>query len=385
MVTLRDVEALDERVVVGLMTGTSMDGLDVAVCSIRPGDHLAFDLIAFDTIPMPGNLRHAMTAEELTDIAAVARLNQDLGIYFADALSAVLSPLRYEPHLIGSHGQTVYHENGKTTLQLGEPGVLAARFDCPVVHDFRMNDIAVGGVGAPLVPYVDQRLLGNKDETLLVINIGGIANFTALPGAHHPSRPVLGMDCGPGNMLMDGLAARWSNGEVSADIDGRLASNGAIDKQLLATLKAHPYFASSPPRSAGREQFGSDFLDQFLAGVNLQDGNGQIVRNLMATLAALTVWGIADTYHRFVGPDLPVDRVIVSGGGSRNPVLMDGLSKSFAPAPVETSDTVGLPVDAKEAIAFAILASDRIDRRATNLPSVTGARRHVLLGKITEC
>jgi len=367
-----------------------MDGLDVAVCLIRPGDHLAFDLLAFETVVMPGSLRCAMVTEQLTDIASVARLNQDLGQYFADALSDVLSPLKCTPHLIGSHGQTVYHEHGKTTLQLGEPGILAARYGCPVVHDFRMNDIAVGGTGAPLVPYVDQRLLGNTDEALLVINIGGIANFTALPGKRASGEgrfpeTILGMDCGPGNMLMDGLAMRWSNGELKADMDGRLAANGEVDQKLLAALKAHPYFASTPPRSTGREQFGDDFLDRILTGRVLQEGNGQTVRNLMATFAALTVWGIVDTYQRFVEPHLPVDRVIVSGGGSRNPVLMDGLAQGFAPALVQPSDVVGLPVDAKEAIAFAILASDRIDRRATNLPSVTGASRHVLLGKITEC
>jgi anhydro-N-acetylmuramic acid kinase len=193
------------------------------------------------------------------------------------------------------------------------------------------------------------------------------------------------MDCGPGNMLMDGLAKRWSDGELKADIDGGLAASGEIDQKLLAALKAHPYFASSPPRSTGREQFGDDFLKRILAERDLHADNGQTVRNLMATFAELTVWGIVDTYRRFVEPNLPVDRVIVSGGGSRNPVLMAGLEKSFAPAQVQPSDAVGLPVDAKEAIAFAILASDRIDRRTTNLPSVTGAGRHVLLGKITEC
>ncbi|MGI9452432.1 MAG: anhydro-N-acetylmuramic acid kinase [Geminicoccaceae bacterium] len=390
MISLQDVERLEERLVVGLMTGTSMDGLDVAVCSIRPGDRLTFDLLAFETVAMPEDLRQATAPDRLADIAAVARINQDLGAYFADALSDVLTPLRCTPHLIGSHGQTVYHENGKTTLQLGEPGILAARFGCPVVHDFRMNDIAVGGVGAPLVPYVDQRLLGHLGEALLVINIGGIANFTALqgnsePDSGHPSDAILGMDCGPGNMLMDGLAKRWSDGELKADIDGHLAASGEIDQKLLTALKAHPYFASSPPRSTGREQFGDELLDEILVSRPLHEGNGQTVRNLMVTFAELTVWGIVDTYRRFVEPDLPVDRVIVSGGGSRNPVLMAGLEKSFAPAQVQPSDAVGLPVDAKEAIAFAILASDRIDRRTTNLPSVTGAGRHVLLGKITEC
>jgi anhydro-N-acetylmuramic acid kinase len=385
LIRVREVEALEERLVVGLMTGTSMDGLDVAVCAIRPGDRLAFDLLAFETVAMPGELRSAMRPDQLTSVAEVARLNQDLGAYFADAVSEVMAPLAIDPHLIGSHGQTVYHEHGRTTLQLGEPGPLAARFGCPVVHDFRMNDIAVGGTGAPLVPYVDQRLLGHLGEALLAVNIGGISNVTALPADGHGQASVLGMDCGPGNMLMDGLAARWSDGRLKADIDGRLAADGHVDPALLAELKAHPYFASTPPRSTGREQFGDGFLEELLTGADLQRDNGQTVRNLMATFATLTVWAIADTYRRFIEPSQPVARVIVSGGGSRNPALMAGLAEHFSPVPVQCSDALGLPVDAKEAIAFAILASDRVDGRPCNLPSVTGAGRQVLLGKITEC
>ncbi len=236
-----------------------------------------------------------------------------------------------------------------------------------------------------MVPYVDQRLLGAGGEALLTINIGGIANVTALPADDDRSAKVLGMDCGPGNMLMDGLAAHWSNGRQEADIDGRLAASGHVDPVLLARLQRHPYFASAPPRSTGREQFGEDWLRSILAETNLHFDNGQTVRNLMATFAALTVWGIVDTYRRFIEPDLPVARVMVSGGGSRNPILMAGLAAAFAPVPVQPSDNFGLPVDAKEAIAFAILASDRVDGRPTNLPSVTGAERRVLLGKITEC
>lgn len=361
-----------------------MDGLDVAICMLRSGDQLDVDLLAFETVAIPPVLSKAMMPDQLDSIAAVARINQDLGIYFADAISDVLSQLDVRPHLIGSHGQTVYHEHGKTTLQLGEPAPMAVRFGCPVVHDFRMNDIAVGGTGAPLVPYVDQRLLGSLGEGLLVLNIGGIANVTALPSADG-SADVLGMDCGPGNMLMDGLAKRWSGGVLAADIDGRLAAEGTIDADLLEQLKEHPYFTSSPPRSTGREQFGDDFLESVLAPIDLNLDNGQRVRDVMATFAALTVWGIADTYRRFVKLTHPASRVIVSGGGSRNPVLMDGLSNSFAPAIVQSSDVLGLPVDAKEAIAFAILASDRVDGIPTNLPSVTGAHRSTMLGKITEC
>jgi len=381
--SLEDVEGLPERLVAGLMTGTSMDGLDVAICRIEPGERLAFELLAFDTVPMPDDLRRDLDPSRLNSIAAVARLNQRLGHFFADALGEVAGPSRLD--LIGSHGQTVYHEHGVTSLQLGEPGPLAARFGCPVISDFRMNDVALGGSGAPLVPYVDQRLLGHDGEALLAINIGGIANFTALPGDPKASDRVIGMDCGPGNMLMDGLAVRWSDGRDKADIDGRLAGRGRVDQALLAWLQAHPYFAETPRPSAGREQFGDDFLDCVLkkAGTDLDDEAD--VSDLMATLAAFSVWGLTDAYRRFVAPVLPVSRVIVSGGGSRNPALMAGLREGFGNIAVSASDALGLPVDAKEAIAFAILASDRVDRRPTNLPSVTGARRQTLLGRITEC
>ncbi len=383
MPSLADVGAMRERRVAGLMTGTSMDGLDVAICRIEPGDRLAFELLAFETVPMPDDIRRDLAPERLTDIAAIARINQRLGVYFAGALGEAAGPTRLD--LIGSHGQTVYHEHGITSLQLGETGPLAARFGCPVVSDFRMNDIALGGSGAPLVPYVDQRLLGKQGEALLAINIGGISNFTALPGDPTASDQVIGMDCGPGNMLMDGLAARWSNGREKADMDGRLARRGLVDQELLAWLKAHPFFAEDPRPSAGREQFGDGFLDQIVARAGTDLNNEADVSALMATLAAFSVWGMVDAYRRFVAPISPVASVIVSGGGSRNPALMAGLEEGFGNIQVRASDAVGLPVDAKEAIAFAILASDRVDRRPTSLPSVTGASRQALLGKITEC
>ncbi|MGI9435870.1 MAG: anhydro-N-acetylmuramic acid kinase [Geminicoccaceae bacterium] len=385
MIRLADVQSRTSLHVAGLMTGTSMDGLDVAICRIEPGDRLSFELLAFSTVPMPDDLRAVLDPGHLGDIGALAHANQKLGLYFADALEQVLAPLAIDLHLIGSHGQTVFHDHGVTTLQLGDPGPLAARFGCPVIHDFRMNDIALGGSGAPLVPYVDHRLLGGRGEGLLAVNIGGIANFTALPGDPSDLNGILGMDCGPGNMLMDGLASRWSGGSRAADIDGRLAAAGRVDDQLLDRMKQHPFFSTSPPRSTGREQFGAGFLDSMLAASGLRLDDDQAVRDLMATFAALTVWGIVDSYRRFVAKTLPVAQVVISGGGSRNPVLMSDLGEGFAPIPIETSDRLGLPVDAKEAIAFAVLASDRIDGRPTNLPSVTGAAERSLLGKITEC
>jgi anhydro-N-acetylmuramic acid kinase len=379
MISAVEVAALPVRNVAGLMTGTSMDGLDVALCRIT-STPLGFALLAFETVPMPADLRRSLAAEQLAAVGAIARANMALGRYFADALAGVLARHPVVLHLIGSHGQTVYHEHGVTTLQLGEPAHLASRFGCPVVHDFRANDIVAGGAGAPLVPYVDHRLLAGRGEALLVVNIGGIANLTALPRNGGPDE-VSGMDCGPGNMVLDQLVEAYSNGRQSLDIDGRLAARGRA-LPLLAELEQHPFFHQPPPKSAGREQFGRAFVESLLERVRPE--GEQAWCDLLATATQLTAYGIETAYRRHVAPRTPVDAVVVSGGGARNPVLMAGLAARFAPIPVRRSDDYGLPIDAKEAIAFAILASERIDRRPANMPAVTGAARYTMLGKITE-
>jgi anhydro-N-acetylmuramic acid kinase len=380
MISLAEVAALPVRNVAGLMTGTSMDGLDVALCRITSAP-VDFELLAFETVPMPAELRRSLAAERLVDVGAIARANVALGYYFADALGDVLARHPVALHLIGSHGQTVYHEHGVTTLQLGEPAPLAARFGCPVVHDFRANDIIAGGAGAPLVPYVDWRLLAGRGEALLAVNIGGIANLTALPRNGSPDQ-VFGMDCGPGNMILDQLVEAYSGGSQSIDIDGRLAARGR-PLPLLEELSKHPFFHQSPPKSAGREQFGKAFVNSLLDRAR-PDGE-QPWCDLLATAAELTAYGIETAYRQHVAPKAAVDVVVVSGGGARNPEIMTRLAARFAPIAVRRSDDYGLPVDAKEAIAFAILASERIDRRPSNMPSVTGAARYTILGKITEC
>jgi anhydro-N-acetylmuramic acid kinase len=380
VISAAEVAALPVRNVGGLMTGTSMDGLDVALCRITSVP-LGFELLAFETVPMPPALRRSLAAERLADVGAIARANMTLGHYFADALADVLARHPVTLHLIGSHGQTVYHEHGVTTLQLGDPSPLAARFGCPVVHDFRVNDIVAGGAGAPLVPYVDWRLLAGRGEALLAVNIGGIANLTALPGDGGPDQ-VLGMDCGPGNMILDQIVEAYSGGRQSVDVDGRLAARGR-PLPLLEELERHPFFHQPPPKSAGREQFGAAFVKSLLD--RTQPDNEQAWCDLLATAAELTAYGIDVAYRQHVAPKVRVDAVIVSGGGAHNPTLVTRLAERFAPIPVRPSDTYGLPIDAKEAIAFAILASERVDRRPSNMPSVTGAAGYAILGKITEC
>lgn len=382
MIRLAEVRALPVRHVAGLMTGTSMDGLDVGLCRIRPGATLGFELLHFETVPMPAVVRRALAEEQLADLGALARLHLELGRFFADALAVVLERHPLELHLIGSHGQTVYHEHGVATLQLGEPSVMALRCGCPVVHDFRMADIAAGGSGAPLVPYVDHRLLGGRGHAILAVNIGGIANLTAVPASGAGTEDLVGLDCGPGNMVLDRLVERCSGGAERADTDGRMAARGRVREDLLALMTRHPFFAQPPPRSTGREQFGRAFVDALLE--RARPAGEQDWCDLLASVCELTAFGIHDAYLRHVAPLMAMDAVMVSGGGARNPEIMRRLAARFAPIAVRSSDAYGLPVDAKEAIAFAILASDRIDGRATNVPSVTGARRRVLLGKITE-
>jgi len=379
MPSLSEVAALPVRNVAGLMTGTSMDGLDIALCRVTSAP-LGFALLAFETVPMPAELRRSLSAAALADIGAIARANTALGHYYAVALADVLTRYPVTLDLIGSHGQTVYHEHRVTTLQLGEPAPLAARFGCPVVHDFRANDIAAGGAGAPLVPYVDYRLLAGHGEALLAVNIGGIANFTALPEGGGPEE-VLGMDCGPGNMVMDQLVEAWSGGKETFDRDGSLAARGR-PLALLEELQQHPFFDQAPPKSAGREQFGPDFVQDLIERARPADE--QAWYDLLATAAELTAFGIDRAYRRYVAPRFEVDAVVVAGGGARNPALMARLARRFAPVPVRRGDHYGLPVDAKEAIAFAILASERVDGRPANMPSVTGAKGPALLGKITE-
>ncbi len=225
-----ELRAKPVRNVAGLMSGTSMDGLDVGLCRIRSTPRLEFELVAFETVPFPAeSARGAGLGAACAGPRRLARLDAALGRFFADALGGRAAQRHpFELELIGSHGQTVYHEHAVTTLQLGAPAAMALRFGCPVVHDFRANDIAAGGAGAPLVPYVDARLLGGRGSAVLAVNIGGIANFTALPAQGDDLGAVLGMDCGPGNMVLDQLAARFSAGAQAADIDGRLAARGAV-------------------------------------------------------------------------------------------------------------------------------------------------------------
>jgi len=375
--------------VAGLMSGTSLDGIDVAIVEISGrGWSKRIRTLAFHTVPYPEAVRQAIlgVSNTTTHTAVISRLNFLLAELYAEALreTARRARIRLDSiDLIGSHGQTIFHEGAPveflgrriaSTLQIGEAAVLAERTRIPVVADFRPRDIAAGGRGAPLVPYVDYMLFRHRKLGRVALNIGGIANITAIPPSGGPE-DVIAFDTGPGNMVVDALARRYTNGRWSYDRDGRLAARGHVNRELLDRLLADPYFRRPPPKSAGREQYGAEFVEQLLqTGLPLLD--------LIATCTAFTAAAVAVGIERFVRPRMPVDELIVSGGGVHNRRMMAQLAAFLPDVNLATSTDYGVDADAKEAIAFAVLACESWRRRPANLPSATGARRAVVLGKI---
>ena len=375
--------------VIGLMSGTSADGVDAAVVEIRgaPPD-LTVEVLSFAFVPFDADQRASIFG--LFDPARgtvdrICRMNFALGEWFAAATLHAIEQAGLSPGdvaLVGSHGQTIYHAVGadspvKSTLQIGEAAVIAARTGITTVADFRVADVARGGQGAPLVSYVDWLLLRHPTLTRAVQNIGGIANVTYLPPGDNVTG-VIAFDTGPGNMLIDDAAGRATAGAQAYDRDGALAAQGQVDQGLLAELLTHPYLGLPPPKTTGREQFGASFASEVWARATARGLGGE---DVVATLAALTAASIADAYRRFL-PNVP-DEVILGGGGASNPVLVAMLRQRLAPARVIAHEAVGISSDAKEAVAFAVLAYEAIHGRPGNLPTCTGADSPAGLGKIT--
>jgi anhydro-N-acetylmuramic acid kinase len=385
------------------MSGTSMDGIDAALVRLAgPAEQPRVRLRAFVTLPFPPEVRrwimHVATGYGIT-AGEVSQLNFVLGELFAKAALRVCRAAHVSPQrvcVIGSHGQTVYHQGalrrgawpcaptglkqvvGPNTLQIAEPAVIAERTGVPVVADFRTADMAASGQGAPLVPMVDYLLLRDARKGTVALNIGGIANVTVIPAKAKPS-DVIGFDTGPGNMVTDALVGHFTRERERYDAGGRVAALGKVNELLLAHALNHPFFSQAPPKSAGREQFGHAFVaHHFLSRRRPR------FEDLLRTAVELTARTITGALARFVFPQVKVHRLIVSGGGAHNRLLMNRLAELLPHLTVELSDRYGLPVDAKEAIAFAILADRTLHGLPGNLPSVTGARRAVLLGKIVK-
>jgi anhydro-N-acetylmuramic acid kinase len=285
---------------------------------------------------------------------------------------------KHRVELIGCHGQTIYHGAGDrppNTLQIGDGSVLAELTGIPVVSDFRPRDMAAGGQGAPLVPFVDYRLFRHRTRGRVAVNIGGIANLTAIPPSAAPEE-VLAFDTGPGNMVIDSLVREFTKGQQLFDRGGGIAARGHVDRSLLSGLMRDPYYRARPPKSAGREQYGASFIERL--------GPSRLLfEDRIATATALTASTIALAITSFVSSRMRANDVIVSGGGAHNPQIMGMLAALLPGSRVQTSSENGIDVDAKEAIAFAILAHETWRDRPSNLPSATGARKAVILGKIS--
>jgi len=358
----------------GIMSGTSLDGIDVAIVEIR-GRRI--ETIGFQTKAYSDSLRARLLKPGGS--REISQLNFELGELYAKAvLRAVRTYGAVE--LIGCHGQTIYHEGGKHTLQIGEAAVIAERTGTPVVSNFRSADIAAGGQGAPLVPYVDYLLFRHPKRMRIALNIGGIANITVIPAAAAPEQ-VIAFDTGPGNMVIDALAQEFSNGKLRCDRNGKIAGSGKPDVSLLDDLLRERYYSQRPPKSAGREQYGAEFVQRLKQA-------GLAMRDLIATATALTARTIAlavREYQMEANNTIhisPID-LIASGGGVHNPRIMGMLASYLPGVAISTSADHGIGVDAKEAIAFAVLAHETWRRRPSNLPSATGARHAAILGSIT--
>jgi len=374
--------------VAGLMSGTSADGVDAAIVDIGPR---GVKVVAFDSRPYPADLRRAIfrlfhpTTARVDDLC---HLNFVLGEVFAEAVIRLCARSGIPPEsldLIGSHGQTVYHipegrrfgrRRVRSTLQIGEPSVIAERTGITTIADFRPRDIAVGGEGAPLVPYTDHFLFHHPRRSRAIQNIGGIANVTYLPAGGEIG-DVLAFDTGPGNMIIDRAAQRMTGDKVAYDAGGRLAARGRVNVGLLRELMRHPYFSRRPPKSTGREVFGTQFSDALLARARKR---GIAPLDILATVTAFTARSIADAYRRHL--PAPVDEIILCGGGARNRTLVRMLEEAVAPAKVLRTDDLGIDADAKEAVSFAILAYATLLGIPSNVPAATGAGKPVILGKI---
>ncbi|MBN1562847.1 MAG: anhydro-N-acetylmuramic acid kinase [Anaerolineae bacterium] len=377
--------------IIGLISGTSADAIDAAICDITGAPpNIEARIVHAITYAYPEGFQQRVLDAGLPEQSRVdelCQLNADVGEHFAAAALAVIEQAGLtvqDIDLIGSHGQTVWHMIEDTTgralstLQLGEGSILAERTGITTVHNFRPRDIAAGGQGAPLTAYVDWVLLRHETQWRAIQNLGGIGNVTFVPPKTDTTSDPLAFDTGPSNALLDVTVHQLTDGALSFDRDGALAAQGQVDEAWLQTLLTHPYYERRPPKSTGRELFGAQMGAELITEGHAR---GLADADIVATLTALTAASIADAYERFA--PAPIEEVILHGGGTRNPVLVKMLHERLAPLPVRTHEDIGLDSDNKEALVFALLAHETWHARPGVHPALTGAQHPVILGHIT--
>ncbi len=381
--------------VLGIMSGTSADAIDVVLTRISGAPpRLDAKLLNHTSISFPLQLRkEILRVAEQQSISAgdLSQLNFRLGEVFAQAALAACRRFRVAPKkiaLIGSHGQTIFHQGGPvpyldrrtaSTLQIGEPAIIAARTGITTVADFRPADIAQGGQGAPLVPYADYLLYRHEKLGRASLNLGGIANITVIPAAARHGQ-ILAFDTGPANMLIDALVAHFTHGRHHYDKGAQLAQQGRSIPALTDELMRDPYLKLSPPKSTGREYYGRTYVKRILA---LGRRHKAKPNDLVRAATIFTALSIVDALNRFVLPKTQIRQLIVSGGGAHNPLVIGQISVALPRVQMVPSSELGVPEDAKEAFAFALLAYETFHHRPSNVPSATGARRPAILGKIS--
>lgn len=386
------------RRVVGMMSGTSVDGVDAALVEISGTDsEPKVKLLAFENKPYPPQVREkifSLFTPANATVDKVGYMNFLLGEIYAKSALSVIEKAGMKPEeidVIGSHGQTIWHApipespDGipvAYTVQIGEGSVIAERTGILTVSDFRVADMAAGGQGAPLVPFSEYLLYRREKETILLQNIGGIGNMTVMPAGAKP-RDVFAFDTGPGNMIIDAVISAVTGGEKTYDTGGETAAKGKVCNALLDILKEEPYYRQPLPKTTGREHFGVQYTEKILSWWK---ENPIPVEDLLATVTDLTAYSIADAYERYVLPKYQASEIIVGGGGSYNATLLRFMKERFAPhgVAVRTQEDLGLSSDAKEAVAFALMADCCMRGKANTLPSVTGAEHPAVMGKISQ-
>jgi len=387
---IESIRKKEERIAIGLMSGTSADGIDAILVKLK-NNEVGFKVINFIVKKYSEEIRnYIFKTFEKGSVRDVAILNFILGELFANASLDLINSSGFkitEIDFIGSHGQTIFHmpipitiENitTRSTLQIGEPAVIAERTGLPVVADFRVRDVAAGGQGAPIVSYVDYLLFRDKTKTRLIQNIGGIANVTVIP-KNANINDVYGFDTGPGNMMIDAAMKFLTKNSLTYDKDGAIAFSGNVQEKLLKQLMKHPYILKSPPKTTGRETFGEHYTRKL---VSRWLKSGYSFQDIITTLTEFTVQSIMENYKRFIFPKYEVSEVILGGGGAYNKYIVTRLKEELKGIKVSLHEDYGIQSKLKEALAIAILANETLNGKPNNIPNVTGATKPVIMGKI---